>query len=136
MGFGARLAEERKRLGFRQAQFASLVGTDVPKQSLYENDRRELRAAYLSKLPAAGVDLLYVLTGRRSQGWLDEGAAEALAAWFQPPGSAGGGRSLADRPWPARPALGGRRLGPHEIGRCPGFSGGVEEIGVSTVLHP
>jgi transcriptional regulator with XRE-family HTH domain len=82
MGFGARLAEERKRLGLKQAEFASLVGTDVPKQSLYENDRRELRAAYLSRLPAVGVDPLYVLTGQRSEGWLDERAADLLAAWL------------------------------------------------------
>lgn len=82
MGFGARLKEERRRLGLKQAEFASRVGTDVPKQSLYENDRRELRAAYLARLPEAGVDVLYVLTGRRSQGWLDEGAADFLAAWL------------------------------------------------------
>ena len=53
MGFGARLAEERKRLGLKQAEFAALVGTDVPKQSLYENDRRELRADYLARLADA-----------------------------------------------------------------------------------
>jgi transcriptional regulator with XRE-family HTH domain len=86
MSFGARLAEERKRLGFKQAEFASLVGTDVPKQSLYENDRRELRAAYLSRIAGAGVDLLYVLTGRRCEGeWLGEGAAEFLSAFLSLP---------------------------------------------------
>ena len=37
MTFGARLKEERRRLGLKQAEFADLVGTDVPKQSLYEN---------------------------------------------------------------------------------------------------
>lgn len=67
MNFGARLAEERRRLGLKQAQFAALVGTDVPKQSLYENGRRDLRADYLARLPEAGVDLVYVLTGRRSE---------------------------------------------------------------------
>ena len=85
MAFGARLKEERKRLGFKQAEFAALVETDVPKQSLYENDRRQLRASYLSRAAAAGVDVLYVLTGRRSEGWLDDGAAEFLAAWLQLP---------------------------------------------------
>jgi transcriptional regulator with XRE-family HTH domain len=83
MTFGARLKEERKRLGFKQAEFADLVGTDVPKQSLYENDRRGLRAAYLSRVAAAGVDVLYVLTGRRHEGeWLDEDAAAFLSAWL------------------------------------------------------
>ena len=83
MGFGARLAEERKRLGLKQAEFASLVGTDVPKQSLYENDRRELRADYLARLADAKVDVVYVLTGQRSQGeWLGDGASGLVSAYL------------------------------------------------------
>jgi transcriptional regulator with XRE-family HTH domain len=83
MGFGARLAEERKRLGLKQAEFASLVGTDVPKQSLYENDRRELRADYLARLAAAKVDVIYVLTAKRSEGtWLSEQASELLSLFL------------------------------------------------------
>jgi transcriptional regulator with XRE-family HTH domain len=58
MSFGSRLAEERKRLGLKQAEFADLVGTDVPKQSLYENDKRELRADYLARLARLDVDLV------------------------------------------------------------------------------
>lgn len=86
MGFGARLAEERKRLGLKQAEFASLVGTDVPKQSLYENDRRELRADYLSRLAAAKVDVVYVLTAKRSEGaWLGEEASQLLSAYLALP---------------------------------------------------
>jgi transcriptional regulator with XRE-family HTH domain len=86
MGFGARLAEERKRLGLKQAEFASLVGTDVPKQSLYENDRRELRADYLARLAAAKVDVVYVLTAKRSEGaWLGEEATDLLSAYFSLP---------------------------------------------------
>jgi transcriptional regulator with XRE-family HTH domain len=81
--FGSRLAEERKRLGLKQAEFAALVGTDVPKQSLYENDRRELRADYLARLAAAKVDVVYVLTGQRAEGeWLSEGASELLSAFL------------------------------------------------------
>jgi transcriptional regulator with XRE-family HTH domain len=81
MSFGTRLAEERKRLGLKQAEFAKLVGTDVPKQSLYENNRRELRADYLARLAGAGVDVVYVLTGRRSEGgWLGQGSTDLLTA--------------------------------------------------------
>ena len=81
MSFGRRLAEERKRLGLKQAEFAKRVGTDVPKQSLYENDRRGLRAAYLARLAEAGVDVRYVLTGRRSEGgWLGQGPTDLLTA--------------------------------------------------------
>ena len=83
MDFGARLAEERKRLGLKQAEFAALVGTDVPKQSLYENNRRELRADYLARLADARVDVVYVLTGVRSEGsWLTAGASELLSAYL------------------------------------------------------
>jgi transcriptional regulator with XRE-family HTH domain len=81
MSFGKRLADERKRLGLKQAEFAALVGTNVPKQSLYENDKRELRAAYLGRLAEAGVDVVYVLTARRGEGGgLGEGASDLLTA--------------------------------------------------------
>ena len=86
MGFGARLAEERKRLGLKQAEFAALVGTDVPKQSLYENARRELRADYLARRADAQVDVGYVLTGQRTEGdWLGQGASELLSAYMALP---------------------------------------------------
>jgi transcriptional regulator with XRE-family HTH domain len=86
MSFGKRLAEERKRLGLKQAEFANLVGTDVPKQSLYENDRRELRADYLARLAEADIDILYILTGRRSEGaWLKAGPSELLSAYLSLP---------------------------------------------------
>jgi transcriptional regulator with XRE-family HTH domain len=88
MSFGTRLAEERKRLGLKQAEFAKLVGTDVPKQSLYENNRRELRADYLARLAEADVDVVYVLTGRRSEGgWLGQGSAELLSSHLALPAS-------------------------------------------------
>jgi transcriptional regulator with XRE-family HTH domain len=84
--FGTRLAEERRRLGLKQAEFAKLVGTDVPKQSLYENDRRELRADYLARLAEAGVDVVYILTGRRGEsGRLDAGSTDLLASYLALP---------------------------------------------------
>lgn len=86
MSFGSRLAEERKRLGLKQADFADLVGSDVPKQSLYENDRRELRADYLARLADAEVDVVYVLTGRRSEGqWLEQASSDLLSAYLSLP---------------------------------------------------
>jgi transcriptional regulator with XRE-family HTH domain len=86
MSFGSRLAEERKRLGLKQAEFAEMVGTDVPKQSLYENDRRELRADYLARLAEAGIDIVYVLTNRRSVGeWLGEGPSNLLSSYLSLP---------------------------------------------------
>jgi transcriptional regulator with XRE-family HTH domain len=95
MSFGSRLAEERKRLGLKQADFAALVGTDVPKQSLYENDRRELRAEYLAKLVEAEVDVVYILSGRRNgAGALGDGASALLSAYLALPASLQ--RSLED----------------------------------------
>ena len=86
MSFGRRLAEERKRLGLKQAEFADLVGTDVPKQSLYENDRRELRADYLARLAEAEVDILYVVTGQRSASeWLGKGPSNLLNCYLALP---------------------------------------------------
>jgi transcriptional regulator with XRE-family HTH domain len=86
MSFGSRLAEERKRLGLKQGEFADLVGTAVPKQSLYENDRRELRADYLARLADAGVDIVYVLTGRRNEGdWLGRGPSDLLTDYLALP---------------------------------------------------
>jgi transcriptional regulator with XRE-family HTH domain len=86
MGFGARLAEERKRLGLKQAEFAALVGTDVPKQSLYENDRRELRADYLARLAGAEIDIVYVLTGTRMEGGtLTPQASDLLSCYLRLP---------------------------------------------------
>jgi transcriptional regulator with XRE-family HTH domain len=81
MSFGTRLAEERRRLGLKQAEFGKLVGASVPKQSLYENDKRELRAPYLARLAEAGVDVIYILTGRRSAGGgLGQGPSDLLTA--------------------------------------------------------
>ena len=95
MSFGARLAEERKRLGLKQADFADLVGTDVPKQSLYENDRRELRAEYLARLVEAEVDVVYILCGRRSGAeGLGDGASALLSAYLMLPAEVQ--RSLGD----------------------------------------
>jgi len=86
MSFGSRLAEERKRLGLKQADFAERVGTDVPKQSLYENDRRELRAEYLAKLVDHEVDVVYILSGRRSGAEaLGDGASALLSAYLALP---------------------------------------------------
>jgi transcriptional regulator with XRE-family HTH domain len=86
MSFGARLAEERKRLGLKQAEFAALVGTDVPKQSLYENDRRELRADYLARLADAEIDIVYVLTGARMPGAaLGAQASDLLTCYLRLP---------------------------------------------------
>lgn len=101
----------------RQAEFSALVGIDVPKQSLYENDKRELRGDYLAKLAAADVDIVYVLTGRRNEGqWLGQGASELLSAYLSLPPEMQDALDLFVRALreqfdrPQGPTLHGRRL--------------------------
>ncbi len=65
-GLGERLREERKRLGLSQADFGALGGVRANAQGKYEADERNPDSAYLEGLAAAGVDVLYVLTGKRT----------------------------------------------------------------------
>ena len=65
-GLGERLREERKRLGLSQADFGALGGVKANAQGKYESDERSPDATYLNGVMAAGVDVLYVLTGKRT----------------------------------------------------------------------
>ncbi len=65
-GLGERLREERKRLGLSQADFGALGGVKANAQGKYEADERSPDAEYLTGLSAAGVDVLYLLTGQRT----------------------------------------------------------------------
>lgn len=61
--FGSRLRKERVRLGLNQTDFAEIGGIQKDGQVKYEADKREPGAAYMTAIAAAGVDILYVLTG-------------------------------------------------------------------------
>lgn len=60
---GARLKEERGRLGLTQPQLAGIASVSKTTQVNYEGDLREPDAGYLAAVAAAGIDVLYVLTG-------------------------------------------------------------------------
>ncbi|XUK66218.1 Transcriptional regulator [Pseudomonas yamanorum] len=60
-----RLREERTRLGLTQAELAFRGGVKVNAQNIYERGLRVPNALYLAAVATAGVDVLYVLTGRR-----------------------------------------------------------------------
>lgn len=65
MGIGERLAEERKRLGLGQGDFARKSGVSLSTQKRYETNDREPGTGYLECIRKLGVDLPYVLTGTR-----------------------------------------------------------------------
>ncbi|GIX37999.1 MAG: transcriptional regulator [Silanimonas sp.] len=65
MDAGRRLKEERERLGLTQIDLAALCGVGRLAQGNYESGARHPDAVYLSRAATAGVDVLYVLTGRR-----------------------------------------------------------------------
>lgn len=67
-GFGARLREERKRLALNQDQLAQAAGVQRLAQSQYEAESREPRVSYLAAIGTAGVDLYYLLFGKRVDG--------------------------------------------------------------------
>lgn len=66
MTFGDRLKEERKRLKLTQTEMGDLAGVAKTTQLNYEKGDRNPDSDYLAAVAAAGVDVLYVLTGQRT----------------------------------------------------------------------
>jgi len=75
LNIGERLKEERVRLGYNQADFAAIAGVAKTSQFNYEKGERSPDAAYLAAVAEKGVDVLYVVTGRRTPQ-----AADAISA--------------------------------------------------------
>ena len=70
-GIGARLREERERLGLSQRAFGEIGGVEPNAQGKYENGDRTPKADYLAAVAAKGVDVLYVLTGAHTPAPVD-----------------------------------------------------------------
>jgi len=66
MSVGTRLKEERQRLGLNQAQLAQLANIARASQINYETDKRSPDNDYWQTISNAGIDVQYVLTGKRS----------------------------------------------------------------------
>ncbi|EAB3743439.1 XRE family transcriptional regulator [Salmonella enterica] len=62
---GSRLKDERKRLGMNQTEFVELIGVSRGSQVAYEADKKIPGGAYLASIEKVGIDVLYVLTGKR-----------------------------------------------------------------------
>ncbi|MBC2676868.1 helix-turn-helix domain-containing protein [Pseudomonas baltica] len=65
-GIGPRLREERERLELTQREFGQVGGVEPNAQGKYENGERSPRADYLAAVSTIGVDVLYVVLGRRT----------------------------------------------------------------------
>jgi len=63
---GSRLKEERKRLGLSQQEFGTIGGVEANAQGKYESGERIPRSDYLAALEKKGVDVLYVVSGKRT----------------------------------------------------------------------
>ena len=65
MSIGSRLKEERGRLQLSQTALAEVGGVSKTTQVFYEADERVPDANYLASLSRRGVDVSYIITGRR-----------------------------------------------------------------------
>ena len=62
---GDRLRRERERLGLSQTAFAALAGASKRSQIRFEADERSPDASYLAGVAKAGVDVYWIITGKR-----------------------------------------------------------------------
>lgn len=67
MSVGTRLKLERHRVGLGQLEFGEKCGVSKTSQFNYESDARSPDAAYLRAAYDLGVDVFYVITGKRSE---------------------------------------------------------------------
>ncbi|MFT0733886.1 helix-turn-helix domain-containing protein [Ralstonia wenshanensis] len=81
VNFGERLADERRRRGLNQTDFAALGGVTVKTQVLYEKSERVPDANYLAAVAQHGVDVLYVLTGQHVPSLLSAEEGVVLAGY-------------------------------------------------------
>lgn len=79
MSVGNRLKEERKRLGLTQEAIGLACGVAKRTQILFEQDAHVPGGAYFAAADELGMDVAYVLVGRRDR--LSEADADLLDAW-------------------------------------------------------
>ncbi|UCU93352.1 helix-turn-helix domain-containing protein [Hydrogenophaga taeniospiralis] len=66
-GLGARLKDAREAQGFSQKDLAAAGGVTRFTQAGYENEATEPNTGYLKSIQETGIDLHYILTGRRQE---------------------------------------------------------------------
>lgn len=75
---GERLREERLRMDLKQEALAEKAGTSKNSLAAYELGRTPINAMLLLILQDIGVDIAYVMTGRRTSGGLNPADAQLL----------------------------------------------------------
>jgi len=78
---GDRLREERTRLGYSQIAFAALGGASKGSQLAWEKGAAYPNAEFLQFVAHFGVDVLYVVTGRRGEADLSVEEAAVLGGY-------------------------------------------------------
>lgn len=81
MGIGERLRELREQKHLNQEGFGALGGVSIKTQNRYEMGGRKPTFDYLEALAAAGVDVVYLLTGDTDPRKLPERENEMLRLW-------------------------------------------------------
>jgi transcriptional regulator with XRE-family HTH domain len=79
---GVRLRSERKRLGLNQDEMAERGGIARNTQVAYEGAKRAFDANYLVSLASSGIDVGFIVTGRREGMSLTEEASELLDCFY------------------------------------------------------
>ncbi|WP_411705170.1 helix-turn-helix domain-containing protein [Edaphovirga cremea] len=82
--FSERLKQERVKLGLAASKMAAIGGVSINTQFRYENGERTPRIQYLMAVAVRGVDVFYLLTGRRvllCADSLDSHEADVLMAY-------------------------------------------------------
>ncbi|MDR0234149.1 MAG: helix-turn-helix domain-containing protein [Zoogloeaceae bacterium] len=75
---GARIRQERERLGISQRQFGPMCGASRTTQRAYEHDETTPKSDYLDRAEALGCDKHYILTGLRDARALPKTQREVL----------------------------------------------------------
>ena len=83
--FGERIRQERDRLGLSQEAFGAVGGVSKRAQVNYEKSERKPDLVYLDQLSRIGVDVLYLVTGQRSEAVLSPELSDLIALYQKAP---------------------------------------------------
>ena len=80
-GVGIRITQERKRLGYSQAELSAKLGKATLTQISYESDDTRPDADYFFALDELGADIYYIITGRQLEALKAEDELQLLGGY-------------------------------------------------------